>query len=164
MYRDRILWARNEPSRIVVELIDGRGVNTMAATSEDLQILSESLYQFEITVGELPDGAFRRRKGRPQLPDPIAAELNADEAHHEDLLVLAVHADEFRTVRQFWNSVPCEFCGAIDLLYFRKPKDTCCCNNGKAAAYSSALTKQTYENYITNSSLQQKHLGAAGGL
>jgi hypothetical protein len=32
LYRDRILWACNEPSRIVVESIDGNGVNTLAAT------------------------------------------------------------------------------------------------------------------------------------
>jgi hypothetical protein len=124
MYRDRLTWASNEPSSIVVETINGRGVNELAADNDDLHILCDSLYEFEIVVSELPE--LRRRRGRPPRPDPFAAGLDAEEGHYEDLLLQPVNAHGFRSVRQFWNPVPCEFCGAIDLLYFKRPAESRC--------------------------------------
>ena len=145
MYRDRILWAGNQPSRYVVESIDGTSVGQLATHADDLHILCDSLHMSNIVVSEIPVGSLTRRRGRPSRPDRVALELNAAEARHEDRLLLAVNADGFRSVRQYWNIVGCEYCGAIDLLYFRKPKDSRCCNNGKAAAYSNTVNSVAME-------------------
>jgi len=105
MYRDRLTWASNEPSSIVVESINGTGVNELAADNDDLHILCDSLYEFDIVVSELP--GLRRRRGRPPRPDPFAAGL--DQLPIADAVMAAERAEQAAGAPAVTNAPPPAF-------------------------------------------------------
>ena len=135
LYVSRFAWASNEPSRYVVATIDSMSISEHATTREDLQDLAATLHQRDaMEPAELPE--LPRRRGRRPAADPIAHELNAAEEQQQEQIRIVGRAHMLRrSVRQYWNPLPCHYCGAIDLLYAHPPKQTRCCNNGKAAAY-----------------------------
>lgn len=148
IYFDMGQWATSQPSSHVLESIQNRRIAelTMFQSAQDL---ADSIHTYNTSDLEVRFiDQITRRRGRPAHAVAVAARLpppppdNIDIVRFTDRrdIVLEFHDPEFREIRQYWSAKPCRWCGAIDLMYYKKPAETRCCKNGKCNAYSPGPT------------------------
>ena len=144
VYYSRVEYETNFPSERVLNYINNERCDDFKDDYDNViaLLLLDGIQKARTTIHVVPPtpnytGKQRRgtkRKKTPTTIDENGSDHDTDSSDEEEIVRGKTE------VRQYWDPVPCGFCGAIHLLCAftntAKQRRTLCCKNGKYAAYS----------------------------